>query len=657
MAGAVTVDPTGNDDIDGLIAGTRWTGQITFSFLDGVNRFEQADRFVLGGLLAGEYSETPVDGPPVTMTTYGSVDSLVNAKISYKEPTLDGLGMRHYPPGVLKFRDVNTTDLYNTNAPGESGEATFVGIRTTGVSGRPQFFSGTEFNNFIYMKAIGAALGLKSASETGGVADVAVPATHDSFEFSVMSQRPYVGGPIFTGRSSYYAISSLGLPQTFMPLDIQALQRLYGADYSTNAGDTVYQWSPLTGQIIVNGDNSFTAPQTNKIFMTVWDGGGTDTYDLSNYSGAMSIDLSPGAWSLFSQAQRGLISESRPLAGELRYVHGNVYNALLYNDNPASLIENAITGQGDDTLRGNIANNVLNGGAGADTMAGLTGDDSYVVDNAGDVVTEAAGEGTDLVYVRIADYVLPANLENAKAENGFGAIDIGGNAEANVLSGNGSSNKLYGGAGNDQLYGFAGHDHLDGGTGFDQMSGGRGDDTYIVDSLSDVVYEAPNEGTDTLWTSVNRGLDNDFENIVLFGLATDAGGNGQDNIVTGNELNNNLYGGGGSDSLYGHDGSDRLFGEDGNDYMTGGKGTDAYYSGGGYDYAIIEEGGGVDYFVDWNVAQDRVVFDSAIFSSIGAAMSAAFQNGTDVVIWDGGDGIVLQNAKLADLTTSNFLIT
>ncbi|HSI73763.1 MAG TPA: hypothetical protein VK934_11365, partial [Fimbriimonas sp.] len=119
---------------------------------------------------------------------------------------------------------------------------------------------------------------------------------------------------------------------------------------------------------------------------------------------------------------------------------------------------------------------------------------------------------------------------------------------------------------------------------------------------------------------------------------------------------NNLYGGGGSDSLYGHDGIDRLFGEDGNDYMTGGRGTDAYYGGAGYDYAILEEGGGVDYFVDWNVTRDRVVFDSAIFSSIGAAIDAAFQNGTDVVIWDGSDGIVLQNAKLANLSTSNFLI-
>ncbi|GAB4073151.1 hypothetical protein GCM10028812_52940 [Ancylobacter sonchi] len=55
------------------------------------------------------------------------------------------------------------------------------------------------------------------------------------------------------------------------------------------------------------------------------------------------------------------------------------------------------------------------------------------------------------------------------------------------------------------------------------------------------------------------------------------------------------------------------------------------------------------------MTRDRVVFNSDIFPSISAVLTAAFQSGTDVVIWDGDDGIVLQNAKLDDLSTSNFL--
>ncbi|MFD2140748.1 M10 family metallopeptidase C-terminal domain-containing protein [Ancylobacter oerskovii] len=434
-----------------------------------------------------------------------------------------------------------------------------------------------------------------------------------------------------------------------MRLDILALQTLYGAEYGRNSSDSVYRWNSETGRMTVNNSAQGSMPGYNKIYMTLWDGGGVDTYSFLNYDEGVSVDLSPGGVSLFSQEQLAYL-------GDGVYAQGNVYNAYLFNDNPASLIENAIGGSGNDTLRGNVADNILNGGGGADTMIGLAGNDSYVVDYVGDVVVEAAGEGTDTVYVRATGYVLPAHVEQAKIEEGYGNVEIWGNAEANLLAGNAGNNALHGGAGADVLYGMAGADTLDGGTGPDQMIGGLGSDTYVVDHLSDVVYEAPGEGVDTLWTSVNRGLDADFENIVLFGAATDAGGNGKANIVTGSELANNLYGGGGADSLYGKNGNDRLFGEDGNDYMTGGKGTDAYYGGTGYDYAILEEGGGVDYFVDWNASRDRVVFDSAIFASIGAAMDAAFQNGTDVVIWDGSDGIVLQNARLADLTTSNFLI-
>ena len=48
-------------------------------------------------------------------------------------------------------------------------------------------------------------------------------------------------------------------------------------------------------------------------------------------------------------------------------------------------------------LTGLGGNDTLNGGAGADTMIGGLGNDIYVVDNAGDVVDETGGDGTDTV--------------------------------------------------------------------------------------------------------------------------------------------------------------------------------------------------------------------------------------------------------------------
>ncbi|MBS7536929.1 M10 family metallopeptidase C-terminal domain-containing protein [Ancylobacter sonchi] len=489
---------------------------------------------------------------------------------------------------------------------------------------------------------LGRALGLKASGDLGGVGNVAVPADRDSIEYTVMSQRAYPGAPA----GSLSSVEANGFAQTFMALDILALQTLYGADYSYNRGNSVYTWDPATGARYVDGAER--ASPVNRIFHTIWDGGGIDTYDLSNYTTAVSVDLAPGASSLLSQAQRAYL-------GDNVYARGNVYNAYLFNDNPASLIENAVGGSANDTLRGNVGNNFLNGGKGLDTMIGLTGNDGYVIDNLGDVVVEAENAGTDTIYLRLNGYALPTNVENIKIDEGYANIEAWGNGAANLIAGNMLENTLHGGGGVDTLYGMEGNDRLDGGTGADIMIGGVGDDTYVVDTLSDVLFEGREQGVDTVWTSVNRGLDKEFENIVLFGTATDAGGNDDDNIVSGNARGNNLYGGGGSDSLYGQAGSDRLFGEDGNDYMTGGTGRDAYYGGAGYDYAIIEKGGGVDYFVDWKVSEDRVAFDSDIFSSIGAVLTAAFQSGTDVVIWDGHDGIVLQNAKIADFTTSNFL--
>ena len=53
-------------------------------------------------------------------------------------------------------------------------------------------------------------------------------------------------------------------------------------------------------------------------------------------------------------------------------------------------------------LKGNIGNNVLNGGGGADKLEGYRGDDTYIVDNANDIVLEFDGNGTDKVKASVS---------------------------------------------------------------------------------------------------------------------------------------------------------------------------------------------------------------------------------------------------------------
>ena len=92
-----------------------------------------------------------------------------------------------------------------------------------------------------------------------------------------------------------------------MIYDIAALQYMYGANYSTNSGDTVYKWNPTTGQETINGVAQ-AAPGGNTVFMTIWDGGGNDTYDFSNYTTNLSVNLQPGGWTTVSATRSWPIS-------------------------------------------------------------------------------------------------------------------------------------------------------------------------------------------------------------------------------------------------------------------------------------------------------------------------------------------------------------
>jgi Ca2+-binding RTX toxin-like protein len=122
---------------------------------------------------------------------------------------------------------------------------------------------------------------------------------------------------------------------------------------------------------------------------------------------------------------------------------------------------------GDDTLYGTSGNDTIDGKAGADTMQGKAGNDIYYVDNAGDVVIESAGGGTDTVRASIT-YTLPANVEKLRLMDST-ALSGYGNSLNNTLTGNAASNVLDGKSGNDTLNGRGGKDTLTGGTGADRF--------------------------------------------------------------------------------------------------------------------------------------------------------------------------------------------
>jgi trimeric autotransporter adhesin len=238
-------------------------------------------------------------------------------------------------------------------------------------------------------------------------------------------------------------------------------------------------------------------------------------------------------------------------------------------------------GAGNDSIDAGAGNDTLDGGTGLDRLAGGAGNDVYVVDNAGDLVIEAAAGGTDLVQASVSS-ILAANVDNLTL-TGTAAINGTGNELNNVIVGNAGANALSGGAGNDSLDGGAGADRLDGGTGLDRLSGGAGNDVYVVDNAGDQVIEAVGAGIDLVQASLSYALGANVENLTLTGTAAING--------TGNDLNNGIIGNAGANALAGGAGNDSLDGGAGNDTLDGGAGADRLTGGTGNDTYVVDDAG------------------------------------------------------------------
>ena len=200
-------------------------------------------------------------------------------------------------------------------------------------------------------------------------------------------------------------------PITFMPADILALQYMYGAEYGgASSGNTTYRWD-ANGFYSVNGVVQLPATPNGKMLMTVWDGGGIDTYDFSLHFANQHIDLRPGTFSTFNPAQ--LADLDRNKAG-IQPALGNVANAFLFNNDPRSLIENVIAGVGNDLIVGNTANNILTGNAGNDIITGGAGADA----NNGGAGIDRAQYDDSLVGFTV-DLQTPANNTGIAAGDSY----------------------------------------------------------------------------------------------------------------------------------------------------------------------------------------------------------------------------------------------
>ncbi len=378
--GAKRINHSDSNLADGVLSGTAWSGgSVTYGFpsFKGVYKYngepdhkfheisgkqQKAAMFALDVAFGGKAN----DG--------FSVEGFTNLSISQVNP-------RKADINIGQSADANPTAYtYYPSGSARGGDIWF---------GSKHDYRSPEPGNYEWhtmLHELGHSLGLKHGHlSEGGFA--ALPGKYDSLEYSVMTYRTHIHGA-----TNGYGFGNGSAPQTYMMADIAALQFMYGADFSTNGDDTTYQWRPGHGKTIVNG-NVALAPVNNHIFGTIWDGDGIDTYDLHAYRSNLKIDLAPGGYSVFKSSQLADLGGG-PNNGHAR---GNIFNALLYDNDKRSLIENAIGGRGNDDISGNSAANRLVGKGGRDVLDGGKGDDILIGNGAADKFVFSDKYGTDQI--------------------------------------------------------------------------------------------------------------------------------------------------------------------------------------------------------------------------------------------------------------------
>ena len=200
----------------------------------------------------------------------------------------------------------------------------FFDINTTNA----KFADGT-YGALTLIHEIGHALGLKHPFSTqqagGGLAEPPYLATaEDKTAWTVMS---------YTDNVAQYRLQ-------YSPLDIAALQYMYGPNPSVRSGNDTYTVSESSSNFI-------------------WDGAGSDTLDLSGAKQGGTFYLTPGYWGYFGNAPASSITA----AGQVTINFG-------------TQLENLVGSNFADKLYGNELANVITGGAGNDTINGGAGTDT-----------------------------------------------------------------------------------------------------------------------------------------------------------------------------------------------------------------------------------------------------------------------------------------
>jgi serralysin len=581
-------DLSGNNSVDSLLADVKWGGAVgqsanlSYSFFNSTQSYYASDYGYGEYLAAFALSTAQITAVTSGLNAWSSVANLTFSKTTDSSTNAGDLrfgGYSDMPDDAFAWA------YYPSSLYAEGGDTWF------GPDVSKQNLAAGSYDYSTILHEIGHALGLKHSFETEDNNGNVLPGATDDTRHTVMTYTQIYDfeptGPMLydiaaiqylygannnwnTGNNTYKWDSNAKVFETIWDAGgidtLDASNQTRAVKLNLNSGEFSH-----IGQDIHDYTNEVSVARND--FLTIAYGATIENAIGSNYNDRITgnafgnvLDGKAGADTLIGGAgddtyivdntgdilvedqDRGtdLVKVAIAIANGSYTLAANIENGILTNTVAFSLegnnLANQLTGNAAvNTLIGGAGNDTLDGKAGADILLGGVGDDTYIVDNVGDIVSEADGDGTDLVKSSVS-YTLGADIENLTLL-GRAAINATGNEGDNVLTGNDGANVL------------------DGKAGADTMSGGKGNDTYIVDDASDVVSElltaAQGGGIDTVKSTIDYVLGNNLDNLTLTGSEHLNGtGNELANTLTGNDGNNTLDGIGGIDKLIGGKGND-----------------------------------------------------------------------------------------------------
>lgn len=353
-SGVISIKPSGNVLIDTLIGNkTRWANsEITYSFPGSESYWSTDTETGYGpssdhGREPWNTSFLPISSSDRTffIDALERWENVANIRFKFVQETPNNVG-------DIRVAYTNTDDAQAwTYTPSSQAEASGdIWINRNSTSADEEWEVGS-YSFLTIMHEIGHALGLGHP-----FIDAYFPIFRDTRSETIMSYSAIAGD-----KNSYFSVE----PATPMPLDILAIQYLYGKNETYHNGNDNY---------IFNEDETHHG--------TIWDSGGTN--DWFTYNGFQNsiIDLGEGMGSYIGN----------PVYAINWNTQSQVPNIWIAYD---TVIENVKGGSGYDRLIGNYVDNYLDGGNGNDDLDGQGGSD-FLLGGVGNDILRAGYEFDEL---------------------------------------------------------------------------------------------------------------------------------------------------------------------------------------------------------------------------------------------------------------------